>query len=302
LSSLEAVYPMHSSAILREARQLHNVSDRLDSLAEQHVLRFAARFVILVLLILATLRQPASAQHPDRVPVTNPVSLTAEQVVYNLAQMNLHRVQALRAYQGTRTYRIEYQGFSGARSAEMVVKLKYLWPGKKEFVILSATGSKLIIDKVLKNLLEAEQEELAPEIQRRSALTEANYHFKLTGHESGLSAGTYVLQVEPRRKDKFLYRGRIWVDASDFAVVRLEAEPTKNPSFWTRKANIVQVYTKVSDFWLPAHNHSITAIRLGGHADLTIEYKDYQITDASKVSTLATPRSTLHGETARAQK
>jgi hypothetical protein len=27
---------MNSSAILREARQLHNVSDRLDSLAEQH--------------------------------------------------------------------------------------------------------------------------------------------------------------------------------------------------------------------------------------------------------------------------
>jgi hypothetical protein len=267
-----------------------------------NALRFAVWFVILVLLILATLRQPARAQQPDRVSTANTAPLTAEQVVYNLAQMNLHRVQALRAYQGTRTYRIEYQGFSGARSAEMVVKLKYLWPGKKEFVILSATGSKLIIDKVLKNLLEAEQEELAPEIQRRSALTEANYHFRLTGHESGPSAGTYVLQVEPRRKDKFLYRGRIWVDASDFAVVRLEAEPTKNPSFWTRKANIVQVYTKVSDFWLPAHNHSITAIRLGGHADLTIEYKDYEITDASKVSTLATPRSTLHRETTRAQK
>jgi hypothetical protein len=128
LSSQEAVYPMHSSAILREARQLHNVSDRLDSPAEQHPLVW---FVILVLLILATLRQPASAQQPDRVPVTNPVSLTAEQVVYNLAQMNLHRVQALRAYQGTRTYRIEYQGFSGARSAEMVVKLKYPGPGRR---------------------------------------------------------------------------------------------------------------------------------------------------------------------------
>jgi hypothetical protein len=29
---------MHSSAILREARQLHNVSERLDSLAEQNPL------------------------------------------------------------------------------------------------------------------------------------------------------------------------------------------------------------------------------------------------------------------------
>jgi hypothetical protein len=266
-----------------------------------NVLRFAARFVLLALPILATVGQPASAQQPDSVPIANPAPLTTEQVVYNLTQMNLHRAQALRAYQGTRTYRIEYQGFPGTRSAEMVVKLKYLSPGKKEFVIQSETGSKLIIDKVLKNLLEAEQEELAPEIQRRSALTEDNYRFRLIGHGGGLSAGTYVLQVEPRRKDKFLYRGRIWVDAGDFAVVRLEAEPTKNPSFWTRKAAIVQVYTKVSDFWLPARNHSITAIRLGGHADLTVEYKDYEITDAGKVSTLAAPRSTLQGETASAQ-
>jgi MucB/RseB N-terminal domain len=184
----------------------------------------------------------------------------------------------------------------------MVVKLKYLSPGKKEFVIQSATGSKLIIDKVLKRLLDAEEEELAPEIQRRSALTEDNYHFKLIGHESRLSGdGTYVLQVEPRRKDKFLYQGQIWVDASDFAVLRLEAEPTKNPSFWTRKSNIVQVYTKASDFWLPGYNDSSTAIRLGGHAHLTIAYKDYEITDASKVSALAAPRAIPQVETTHAQ-
>ena len=32
------MYPMPPSAILREAQQLHNVSERLDSLADQHPL------------------------------------------------------------------------------------------------------------------------------------------------------------------------------------------------------------------------------------------------------------------------
>jgi hypothetical protein len=32
------VYPMHPTAILREVQQLYNVSDRLDSLAEQYPL------------------------------------------------------------------------------------------------------------------------------------------------------------------------------------------------------------------------------------------------------------------------
>ena len=32
------MYPMHPNAILNEVRQLYNVSDRLDSLSEQHPL------------------------------------------------------------------------------------------------------------------------------------------------------------------------------------------------------------------------------------------------------------------------
>jgi hypothetical protein len=182
----------------------------------------------------------------------------------------------------------------------MVVNVKYLSPGTKEFIVQSATGAKLIIDKVFKKLLEAEKETLDAETQRRSALTDDNYRFTLVGYESGFSGATYVLNVEPRTKDKFLYRGRIWVDAEDFAVVRLEAEPAKNPSFWTKKAEIVQVYMKVSDFWLPAYNHSVTAIRLGGHAELTIDYKDYEIIEASGMSSLML-RPTPHAETARAQ-
>ena len=80
----------------------------------------------------------------------------------------------------------------------------------------------------------------------------------------------------------------------------LEAEPAKNPSFWTRKTEIEEVYTKIGDFWLPSHNHSVTAIRLGGYADLTIDYKDYEITGASEVSSLSSARSALHAESGNA--
>jgi hypothetical protein len=265
-------------------------------------LRLRAPFVILCLLILALLYQPASAQQPDAGPVVNPAPLTAEQVVHNLALMNLHRAQALHAYQGTRTYRVQYHGFPGTRDAEMVVIVKYLSPGQKEFVIQSATGSKLIVDKVLKKLLEAEKEESRPGMERRFALTEANYHFSLIGYEGTRSGSAYVLSVEPRRKDTFLYRGRIWVNAEDFAVERLDAEPAKNPSFWTKNTDIVLVYTKVRNFWLPANNHSITAIRLGGRADLTIDYKDYRITDASQVISLSMTQSALRAESDHAPK
>ena len=266
------------------------------------MLHLLAGLGVLLLVAPAMLWQSAGAQQTAAASLPAHAPLTAEQVIHNLAQMNLRRDQALHAYHATRTYQVEYHGFLGARSAEMVVGATYLSPGRKEFVIQSETGSKLIIDKVLKKLLAAEKEESRPKVERQFALTGANYRFTLIGQENRSSGEAYVLEVEPRRKDRFLYRGRIWVDAGDFAVVRLKAEPAKNPSFWTRKADIDEVYAKVSDFWLPARNHSVTAIRLGGRAELTIEYTNYKITDAGQVSSLATDPTTLTAETTRARK
>jgi hypothetical protein len=241
---------------------------------------------LVLLLFCMELRHPARAQSLQ-IPVSvNSAPLTVKQVVEHLAGNNIARAKALHAYQATRTYKVEYKGFPSDRDAEMIVDVKYQAPGSKAFTIRSATGSKLIIDKVFKKLLEAEQEALAVEAQTRAALNSDNYDFTMAAYETTPSGSMYVLKVEPRTANKFLYRGRIWVDARDFAVVRLEGEPSKNPSFWTKNSEIEQVYMKVKDFWLPARNHSITLIRLGGRAELTIEYNDYQITAADAVGDL----------------
>jgi hypothetical protein len=266
------------------------------------IIHLRSEFVLLSLLVVTGLWCSASAQLSDTALTPDSAPLTAEQVVQNLVQMNIHRGQTLHAFQGTRIYRVEYQGFPGTRSAEMIVAAKYLSPGRKEFSIQSATGSKLIIDKVFTKLLAAEKEALAAEIQRRSALNGDNYLFTLVAYDRTPTGSTYVLNVEPRTNDKFLYRGRIWVDGKDFAVTRLKAEPAKNPSFWTKNSEIEQVYMKVGDFWLLARNHSISTIRLGGRAELTIDYNDYEITGASTVTSLPALRSTPPIETARAEK
>ncbi len=221
--------------------------------------------------------------------------LSTGQIVENLIAMNIERAQSLHAYHGSRIYRVEYRGFPGTRSAEMLVDVKYQAPGTKEFTILSSTGSKMIVDKVFEKLMQAEREALVAEAQRRSALNNDNYDFTLVGYEKTLSGFMYVLLVEPRTKNKFLYRGRIWVDARDFAVTRLEAKPAKNPSFWTRDSEIEELYMKVNEFWLPARNHTVTAIRLGGRAELTIQYKNYQITSADPVNYLPTSESRSRG-------
>lgn len=238
-------------------------------------------------LILLLLAEFGACQAPASAPSAGApgFQLTAEEIVTGMVERNLQRARALSAYQGTRVYHLEYRGFLSSKSADMVVDVKYRTPGKKEFSIRSETGSRLILDRVFKRMLQTEEDAVTEENQNRIALNQENYHFALVGVESTLAGPSYVLIVEPRTDNKLLYRGRIWVDSADFAVVRMEVNPAKSPSFWTKETTIEQVYEKVGNFWLPASNRSSSEIRLGGHASFTMEYKDYQITSAAPLST-----------------
>jgi len=246
----------------------------------------------MLFLFAAGLGQSVAGQDANVLDQHPRSQLSAEQVVQNLVSMNLKRAEALVGYQSTRIYRLTYKGFPGGRAAEMVVNVKYQAPGTKEFEIVSVTGSKVLIDRVFKKLLQAEKEAIEIENQKRIAINQENYELTLVGYEDGPGGPSYVLSAKPRNKNKYLFQGRIWVDAEQFAVRRIEGEPAKNPSFWIKDTKLETRYVNVNDFWLPEHQRSDTAVRLGGHADFSIEYKDYRITDAShlnKISSTAEP-------------
>ena len=230
---------------------------------------------ILLFLICICVGQPIAAQ--SVIPAARLPELTQEEIVRNMIRKNLERAQALSAFQGTRVYHLEYHGFPGSRNAEMIVDVKYQSPATKEFTMRSSSGSKILIEKVFNKLLEGEQEALTEENQSRVALNNENYSFTLAGQENTPAGSYYILAVEPRTKNKLLYRGRIWVDATDFAVARIEAAPAKRPSFWIKDTKIEHVYIKVGDFWLPTSNRSTSTTRLGGYAVLTIDYTDYRV-------------------------
>jgi outer membrane lipoprotein-sorting protein len=241
---------------------------------------------------LASVAQPGSqaAEAKSSVYSAQNFSLSAEQVAKRLQEKNAQRAAALRQFNGTRIYRMRYTGFPSDREAEMVVNVTYRAPDTKIFSVVSQSGSKFIQDRVFKKLLEGEQEASNEENRRNTALSLDNYEFTSAGYETTAEGAQYVLNLVPRTKNKFLYRGKIWVDAKDFAVVRIEGEPAKNPSFWIKKTEVRHRYIKVNDFWLPAENHTESVIRLGGRAILAIEYKDYKITKATPLRGSETAR------------
>jgi len=202
-------------------------------------------------------------------------ALTSTQIVDEMVRRNQARAEELRHYQSVRHYEVEYKGFSARIGAKLVVEANYDAATGKSFRILSQSGNSLLIDKVLKRLVESEKD--ADQVKSATALTPANYNFKLIGIDKVADRPAYVFKVEPLAENKFLYRGKIWVDVADFAVARVDAEPAKNPSFWISSTAINHQYTRTDGFWLPAQNRSETKVRIGGTAVLTIDYGKYQV-------------------------
>jgi hypothetical protein len=243
----------------------------------------AGLFFFLAVALVGAFGAGVDSDPPPPSITTAPLSV--DQVVDNLVRKDVARAQALRHYESTRVYHLSYRGFPGDRDAEMTVEATYDSPSTKSFRVVSQTGSKLVIDRVFKRLLESEKEAAAPEMHARTLLNRDNYDFVLIGFESsGVNSSDkgsqYVLAVYPKVRSKYVYRGKVWVDGTDFAVTRIDAEPAQNPSFWTKKNEVHHEYMKVQDFWLPRRNESVSYIRLGGRATLTIEYNNYRVSDA----------------------
>jgi hypothetical protein len=211
-----------------------------------------------------------------------PPPLSTDVVVQRLMATNAQRSQTLRGYRGKRVYRLEYHGLFGTHEAGMQVEAVYTAPDRKDFKVISETGSKLLVNRVLLKLLSSEQEAQQEQNRKELEISPKNYNFAMAGTEHTPSGDFYVLEATPKGKSKYLYRGKLWVDATDFAVARMLGEPAKNPSLWVSRTQIEYRWAKVGGFWLPAYNKSETQVRMGGRAVLTIDYSDYQITGVNR--------------------
>lgn len=237
------------------------------------------RHVPLLLLLAAAVLVLTSIHAVAEAPkqTSGDAPLNVNQVVEKLIARTAERTDALERYQGRRSYSLDYVGFPANLHAEMTVDMNYQAPASKEFTIVSESGSKWIITHIFKRLLESEREALEQVNRQSTSLNNQNYDFTLLSAQPETGNCRYVLSVEPKIPNKFLFRGRIWVDDTDFAVCRIEAEPAKNPSFWIKKTAIHHSYSKVGDFWLPTDNKSVSSVRMGGLATLVIKYDDYKI-------------------------
>lgn len=210
-----------------------------------------------------------------------PPPLTAPEIVERMLRADNERLAALSGYTGMRRYRFENKRFN--KRAEMTVRVTCDRTGAKKFAVIAENGSGFVRNRIIRKMIDAEREASQKGEQDQTRIIPANYDFRLVGTDMPDGRGSYVLEISPKTKNKFLIRGRIWVDAEDFAIARIEGQPAKNPSFWVRSVQVVHRYERAGRFWLPAMNESRAQARIFGATAIAIEYFDY-VTNAQDVA------------------
>lgn len=228
-------------------------------------------FSSLPLLLMVTL---ASAQASGPLP-------SAEDVVAKMIQFDAHRQSELTGYTAAR----RYVAVNKNRHAEMLVRVDCDSNGAKQFSVVSEEGSGAIRKHLFQKLLNEETEASRRGTRNSTRLTPANYDFRIAGQETLGTGPTYVLDVSPKTSNKYLIVGKIWVDANDYSIVRIEGQPARNPSFWVHSVHFVHTYQKVGQFWFASSTDTTSQLRIFGDSELTIENTDYQLNPQHKTNT-----------------
>jgi hypothetical protein len=239
---------------------------------------------------------PATAQSAqNNEPVAPSISEPAQppprwargdEIFANLVKHNEARTAGLREYSAVRTYAVS--DLNGKVHAKETVEMEYTAPDKKTFQTIAEEGSSVIRHMVLKRLMESEVSAAAGQEHHDSSITPANYTFHPAGEEDLGAHHCFVVEAIPKRRDKYLFEGKVWIDTTDFAVVKIAGHPAKRLSFWITRADFVRQYQKIGDFWLPAKDETFVDVRLYGKKILSIEHHTKSVNGATSTA-LAVP-------------
>jgi hypothetical protein len=240
----------------------------------------AVAFWLVTMLIAKAKAQSDSENQSTSTAPLEPLrpGVAADQLFAELDAHNELRKSALHDYTAVRTYQVI--DTKGKVHAEEVGRMVFRAPDQKMFVVMSESGSGLIRHRALNPLISSEIEAAAGKEHHDSSITPTNYSLELLGEQQVGFNRCFVARAIPKREDKYLFEGKLWIDVDDYAVVRIEGHPARRPSFWIQRADFVREYQKIDGFWLPKKDQTFVQVRLYGKKVLTITHQDYVVNAA----------------------
>lgn len=219
-----------------------------------------------LLLYLAAGVASASAQGVSTAP-------NVEAIVARMAQARAENRARFRPYTVTRDYKLFGKERHDPKS-QVTADVAFVPPNLIEYAIEQTNGTgwgEKIVRRILANEAKITKEYAA------TGISPANYDFRLLREEDVTGQRCYVLELLPKRKDKHLLRGNIWVDANTYLLRRTEGEPAKSPSWWVREARLVLLYGDVGGMWLQTALEATANVRIVGQHTLVSRDVKYKI-------------------------
>jgi hypothetical protein len=175
-------------------------------------------------------------------------------------------------YSVFRVYQISTEGSEG--KATMQVHLTYKKGQGKHFEVLSMQNISVLTKRAFLTLLKEEAEASMTDGDAHR-LDSANYDFELLGSAVANGESCIKLRLKPKRRSKYLISGEAWLDAKDFAVVKVTGELADRPSFWIHRPTVLQEFKQHGAFSFPSYNSSEAKVTFIGQTRLTVEYSGY---------------------------
>jgi len=212
--------------------------------------------MILLSLIVTTLvfpyslhAQEAEARSPNLNLILDSLERTEEQ---NLALSQ--------PYEVTREYKV-FREDEPMPVSDITAEIGFTPPDTKTFQITKAEGSprgRRIVNTILKQEIDSAKD------GHRGDITRSNYDFTFLREQDFGAVPEYVLHIIPKRKERGLLLGDIWVDAKTYRIRQVVGVPLKNPSIWIENLHITVQFAEVNAMWLPVAVDAIATIHFLG--------------------------------------
>jgi hypothetical protein len=230
------------------------------------------RVRIIIAVLLACASVPMTGQ------TTATFSPSADEVIARMSRREVQRETVAGGYTGARQYDLENHLF--AKHAQMIVSVACDPDGTTHFQVVSKEGWNSG-NNALRQALKTESEVSRPSMRPMTLVNKENYAFQMIGTALLNGRIAYVIDVVPQRQEIYLIRGKIWVDAEDYALARIEGQLAKTPSYWVRNVSFTFEFRKSGEYWFPSSTTSTSDVRIFGATEVKIRYLDYSPLSAS---------------------
>lgn len=227
------------------------------------MLRKLTRYACLLIVATAC----AAAQEPSKASPAPDLSTIISRM---LAAQQRNRVH-VREFSVKRDYQLLDN--EQVQKAQVIAHITYVPPDQKKYQIESSHGG--LGERILKDVLEKDLQ--PPKDPDRHELSQQNYDFQFLGNEAVDGHLCYVLGLNPKRNDKELIEGQVWVDQQTYNIRRLEGKPAKSPSWWVHDVHLLMSYADVDGMWLRTFTYAVANVRFKGKYEMVSRDLEYHV-------------------------